>query len=282
MGQGTYGVVYKAMCQSKGITVALKKIHMDRGDEGIPQTALREISVLQELKHPNLVQLLDVVHCDGSLYLVFEFVESDLKKTLEKNGPFTGLALKKTMYQLVSALAYCHANRVAHRDLKPANILISDTNKVKLADFGLARAFQIPIHTYTHEVVTLWYRAPEILLGEKHYTPAIDIWSLGCIFAELARGKVFLKGDCEIGQLFEIFKVFGLPKDTDDSWPGVSRLKYFNPEMPNFEAKPLEPLFESLNADGCDLLKRMMVYCPLKRITPKEALLHPWFADVCS
>lgn len=281
MGQGTYGVVYKAVEKTGGYTVALKKIHIERNDEGIPQTALREISVLQELRHPNIVQLFDVIHSEGSVYLIFEFVESDLKKTLEKKGPFTGVALKRVMYQLLSALAYCHENRIAHRDLKPANILISDNNKVKLADFGLARAFQVPIHTYTHEVVTLWYRAPEILLGEKHYTAAVDIWSLGCIFAELIRGKVFLKGDSEIGQLFEIFKVFGLPQDNEESWPGVTRLKYFNPEMPHFEPKPLDTLFDSaLDAEGCDLLKKMLVYCPLRRITAKEALSHPWFAEV--
>lgn len=280
MGQGTYGVVYKAVEKVRGSTVALKKIHIERFDEGIPQTALREVSVLQELKHPNIVQLFNVITSEGSVYLVFEFVESDLKKTLEKKGPFTGIELKKAMYQLLSALAYAHEHRIIHRDLKPANILISQDNSIKLADFGLARAINIPMHTYTHEVVTLWYRAPEILLGEKHYSPAVDIWSLGCIFAELILGKVFLKGDSEIGQIFEIFKVFGLPRDTQESWPGVSRLKHFNPVMPHFEPKALESLFESLSPEGIDLMQKMFIYCPFRRITAREAMEHPWFAEI--
>lgn len=280
MGEGTYGIVYKAVEKATGHTVALKKIPIDARDEGFSVGALREISVLQELKHPNIVRLIDIFFLDDSVNLVLEFVESDLRKTLQTKGPFTGASLKVAIFQLLSALAYCHQNRVVHRDLKPANILISDSNDLKLADFGLARAFEVPLHTYTHEVVTLWYRAPEILLGENHYTPAVDVWSAGCVFAELVRGKVFLRGDSEIGQIYEIFKVFGFPKDTEDSWPGVTRLKYFQPEMPHFEAKPLESLFDTLSADGLDLLKKMMVYCPLQRITAKEALLHPWFSDI--
>lgn len=282
LGEGTYGVVYKAVEKTEGFTVAIKKMHSNELEEGFPLTALREISFLQELQHPNIVRLLNVICSEGCVYLVLEFVESDLRKTLRSKGPFTGTALKVAMYQLLSALAFCHQNRIVHRDLKPGNILISANNNVKLADFGLARAFQVPLHTYTHDVVTLWYRAPEILLGESHYTPAVDIWSAACVFAELVLGKVFLMGNSEIGQIYEIFKVFGFPTDSPDSWPGVTRLKYFKAEMPHFKGQPLSSIFESLCPDGLDLLTKMFSYCPIRRITAKEALFHPWFSGIKS
>ncbi|EPY32094.1 cyclin-dependent kinase [Strigomonas culicis] len=217
-----------------GQVVALKKVRLDRTEEGIPQTALREVSILQEVHHSNIVNLLDVICADGKLYLIFEYVDQDLKKALEKHGgPFSGMDLKRLVYQLLDGLYFCHRHRIVHRDLKPANILLTYDKVLKLADFGLARAFQVPMHTYTHEVVTLWYRAPEILLGEKHYTPAVDMWSVGCIFAELARGKVLFRGDSEIGQLFEIFQVLGTPSDVEGSWPGVSSLPDYRDVSPS-------------------------------------------------
>ncbi|RNF11832.1 cell division related protein kinase 2 [Trypanosoma rangeli] len=281
LGEGTYGVVYRAVDKVTGQIVALKKVRLDRTEEGIPQTALREVSILQEVHHPNIVNLLDVICTDGKLYLIFEYVDHDLKKTLEKRGgTFTGLLLKKLLYQLLDGLFFCHRHRIVHRDLKPANILITNDNVLKIADFGLARTFQIPMHTYTHEVVTLWYRAPEILLGAKHYTPSVDIWSVGCIFAELARGKVVFRGDSEIGQLFEIFQVLGTPRDTEGSWLGVSSLPDYRDVFPRWAGKSLAQVIPQLDTEGIDLLSRMLKYNPAERISAKEALQHPWFNDV--
>lgn len=155
--------------------------------EGVPSTAIREISLLKELNHPNIVKLLDVIHTENKLYLVFEFLHQDLKKFMDASA-LTGIPLpliKSYLFQLLQGLAFCHSHRVLHRDLKPQNLLINAEGSIKLADFGLARAFGVPVRTYTHEVVTLWYRAPEILLGCKYYSTAVDIWSLGCIFAEM-------------------------------------------------------------------------------------------------
>lgn len=281
LGEGTYGVVYRAMDKVTGQYVALKKVRLDRTEEGIPQTALREVSILQEFDHPNIVNLLDVICADGKLYLVFEYLEEDLKKAIEKQaGGYSGMELKRLVYQLLDGLYFCHRHRIVHRDLKPANILLNSGNVLKLADFGLARAFQVPMHTYTHEVVTLWYRAPEILLGEKHYTPAVDMWSVGCIFAELARRKVLFRGDSEIGQLFEIFQVLGTPADAEGSWPGVSRLPDYRDVFPKWPAKRLGQVLPELSPDAIDLLSRMLKYDPAERISAKEALQHPWFNDL--
>jgi len=190
IGEGTYGVVYKAKDRVTGEIIALKKIRLEAEDEGIPSTAIREISLLKELQHPNIVRLYDVVHTERKLTLVFEFLDQDLKKYLDVCDSGLGLPiLKSFLYQLLTGVAYCHHHRVLHRDLKPPNLLINREGQLKLADFGLARAFGIPVRSYTHEVVTLWYRAPDVLLGSRKYSTPVDIWSVGCIFAEMANGR---------------------------------------------------------------------------------------------
>ncbi|XP_074710144.1 cyclin-dependent kinase 2 isoform X1 [Strix uralensis] len=154
IGEGTYGVVYKARNKVTGEVVALKKIRLDTETEGVPSTAIREISLLKELNHPNIVKLLDVIHTENKLYLVFEFLHQDLKKFMDSSS-ISGIALpliKSYLFQLLQGLAFCHAHRVLHRDLKPQNLLINADGAIKLADFGLARAFGVPVRTYTHEV----------------------------------------------------------------------------------------------------------------------------------
>lgn len=153
IGEGTYGVVYKAKDKQNEDVIALKKIRLEHDDEGVPSTAIREISLLKEVQHPNIVDLKQVIHEDNKLYLVFEYLDHDLKKFLDKNGaPLTPSQVKSTLYQLLMGLAYCHAHRIIHRDLKPQNLLLDKNGTVKLADFGLARAFALPLKTYTHEV----------------------------------------------------------------------------------------------------------------------------------
>lgn len=172
---------------------------------------------------PSLTRsLLEIIHQESRLYLVFEFLDLDLKKYMdnvssqpEGMGPEIvkvrhcarhAAHAQKFTFQLIRGIYFCHAHRILHRDLKPQNLLIDKEGNLKLADFGLARAFGIPLRTYTHEVVTLWYRAPEVLLGSRHYNTAIDMWSVGCIFAEMAMRSPLFPGDSEIDEIFRIFR----------------------------------------------------------------------------
>jgi len=282
VGEGTYGVVYKAKDVGSGEIVALKKIRLEAEDEGVPSTAIREISLLKELKDENIVRLLDIVHADQKLYLVFEFLDVDLKRYIETGNqnrtPITLQIVKKFTHQLNMGLLYCHSHRILHRDLKPQNLLIDNRNNLKLADFGLARAFGIPMRTYTHEVVTLWYRAPEVLLGSLHYSTAIDMWSVGCIFAEMAmQGVPLFPGDSEIDQIFKIFRILGTPNE--EIWPNVSTLPDYKPTFPQWSRQDLARIVNTLDEAGLDMLKRTLTYDSAKRISAKRALLHPYFAD---
>ncbi|EXJ70419.1 CMGC/CDK/CDC2 protein kinase [Cladophialophora psammophila CBS 110553] len=299
IGEGTYGVVYKARDLSNGgRIVALKKIRLEAEDEGVPSTAIREISLLKEMNDPNIVRLLNIVHADGhKLYLVFEFLDLDLKKYMEalpvsdggrgkalpegSNLDMQRLGLgkdmvKKFMAQLVEGVRYCHSHRVLHRDLKPQNLLIDREGNLKLADFGLARAFGVPLRTYTHEVVTLWYRAPEILLGGRQYSTGVDMWSVGAIFAEMCTRKPLFPGDSEIDEIFKIFKLLGTPDET--TWPGVTSFPDFKTSFPKWRREPTSKFVPSLEPAGLELLDAMLEYDPAHRISAKAACNHPYFA----
>ncbi|VDD92556.1 unnamed protein product [Enterobius vermicularis] len=280
IGEGTYGVVYRAFERKAGIEVALKKIRLDSDSEGVPSTCIREISILKELDHPNIVKLRDVIHAGSRLFLVFEYIDQDLKILMEKikPKPIPLPYVKSFLWQLLQALSYCHTHRVVHRDLKPQNLLVSNEGMIKLADFGLARAFSMPTRVYTHEVVTLWYRAPEVLLGSKFYSCAVDVWSLACIFAELVSARVLFNGDSEIDQLFKIFQVLGTP--TPEVWPGVEKLPDYNSLFPVWKDFKLDRCVPGIGEDGLDLLVQMLQYPPHKRVSTKMALCHRYLRDV--
>ncbi|XP_039135114.1 cell division control protein 2 homolog A-like isoform X3 [Dioscorea cayenensis subsp. rotundata] len=281
IGEGTYGVVYKARDRSKNELIALKRIRLEQDDEGVPSTAIREISLLKEMQHKNIVRLLDVVHCEKHIYLVFEYMDLDLKKYINSCPDYVKdpRIIKKFLYQILDALSYCHSHRVLHRDLKPQNLLIDKRSKsVKLADFGLARGFGLPVRTFTHEVITLWYRAPEILLGSRHYSTPADVWSVGCIFAEMVNMRPLFPGDSEIDELFKIFSVLGTPDE--ESWPGVTSLPDFKAAFPKWSPKSLATVVPKLDAAGIDLLSKMLLISPIKRITAREALQHEYFKDI--
>ena len=248
---------------------------IDLENEGIPSTALREITILRELNHPNIVKLIDVVLHNSKLYLLFEFIECDLRKFLitYKYNLLNENLIKNFLFKILDAVAFCHSKKIIHRDLKPQNILTEkDGEIVKVADFGLARAFSIPIRPYTKEVLTLWYRAPELLLGINEYSTPVDIWSIGCIFAELILRQPLFKGEYEIEQLFKIFHLLGTPNK--DIWPDVESLPNYSKEFPKFKPLKLENYFIGLDKNGIDLLKQMLKYDPNQRITAKQALMH--------
>eukprot|EP00762_Andalucia_godoyi_P005005 ANDGO_01468.mRNA.1 Cell division control protein 2 homolog len=280
IGEGTYGVVYKAEDKDTGLIVALKKIRLENEDEGVPSTAIREISLLKELNHPNVVRLLEVVHSDNKLQLVFEFLDQDLKHYMDRAdaASFTPMLIKSYMFQILKGLSFCHSHRILHRDLKPQNMLIDRSGVIKLADFGLARAFNVPLRTYTHEVVTLWYRAPEVLLGSKHYSTPVDMWSVGCIFAELVTRTPLFPGDSEIDELYRIFRIMGTP--TEQVWPGFDALPDRMAAFPSWRQRDLREIVPGLCDEGMDLLIKMLTYDPARRISAKAALDHPYFADL--
>ncbi|XP_047335187.1 cell division control protein 2 homolog C-like [Impatiens glandulifera] len=287
VGEGTYGKVYKAKDKETGQLVALKKTRLEMDEEGVPPTALREVSLLQMLSHSlYIVRLLCVEHVDNKhgkplLYLVFEYLDTDLKKFIDtyrkapnsRNLPPS--LIQSFLYQLCKGVAHCHSHGVLHRDLKPQNLLIDKEKGIlKIADLGLGRAFTVPLKSYTHEIVTLWYRAPEVLLGSTHYSTAVDMWSVGCIFAEMARRQALFPGDSEYQQLLHIFRLLGTP--TEKNWPGVSSLRDWH-VYPQWEPQGIERVVPQLEADGLDLLVKMMKFNPADRISAKAALDHPYF-----
>lgn len=288
VGEGTYGKVYRARERATGKVVALKKTKLPEDDEGVPPTTLREISLLRMLsRDPHIVKLMDVKQGQNKegktvLYLVFEYMDTDLKKFIrgfrQTGTNIPTKTIKSLMYQLCKGVAFCHGHGVLHRDLKPHNLLMDPkTLQLKIADLGLARAFTLPIKEYTHEILTLWYRAPEVLMGSTHYSTAVDMWSVACIFAELITKQALFPGDSELQQLLLIFRLLGTPNEK--VWPGVSQLKNWH-EYPQWTPQKLSTAVPNLDADGLDLLAKMLQYEPAKRISAKKAMEHPYFDDL--
>lgn len=290
LGQGTYGTVYKAKNGETGEIVALKIMKMANKDDGITPNALREVAILRSLKYPNIVRLIEAIYCDSPqienpvIVLVFEFFECDLKQHIINHyGVHTPVPENKAArftLQILIGLHQCHVNSIMHRDLKPHNLLVDSKSEIlKIADFGLSRTFSIPPTAYTHEVVTLWYRAPEILLGAHEYSSAIDVWSAGCIFAEMLLGRPIFSGANELEQILAIFSVLGTPDN--QSWPSVESLpdwisypKWFPTPLQNLNwPKPVEK-------HALDLLGSMLVCYPSKRITARQAVHHPYFDNI--
>ncbi|TVY46444.1 Negative regulator of the PHO system, partial [Lachnellula cervina] len=280
LGEGTYATVFKGRNRQTGELVALKEIHLD-SEEGTPSTAIREISLMKELKHENIVSLHDVIHTENKLMLVFEFMDKDLKRYMDTQGDrgaLNPITIKSFMHQLLQGIAFCHTNRVLHRDLKPQNLLINVKGQLKLADFGLARAFGIPVNTFSNEVVTLWYRAPDVLLGSRTYNTSIDIWSAGCIMAEMYTGRPLFPGTTNEDQLVRIFRIMGTPSER--TWPGISQYTEYKPNFQMYATQDLRAILPQIDPNGIDLLQRMLQLRPELRISAQDALQHPWFSDL--
>ncbi|KAJ8655813.1 hypothetical protein O0I10_008477 [Lichtheimia ornata] len=280
IGEGTYGVVFKALKDQK--VVALKKIKLNYSD-GMPVTTMREIAILKELNHRNVLGLTDLIQRPNAVYIVTDYLDMDLRRYMNDAGRdgLTADHIKSYMHQLLSGLHYCHTHRILHRDLKPQNLLLDRHGKLIIADLGLSRAFGVPMRTYTHQVITLWYRPPEILLGSRYYSTAVDMWSVGCIFAEMMIMRPLFPGDSQIDELFKIFRILGTPDE--DAWAGVTMMPDFSATFPAWKRKDLKealrryPQFLELDDLAFDLLKQLLHYDPCYRISAKRALEHPYF-----
>jgi len=281
LGEGTYATVFKGKSRLTDNLVALKEIRLEH-EEGAPCTAIREVSLLKDLKHNNIVTLHDIVHTEKSLTLVFEYLERDLKQYMDDCGGILHVNnVKIFLFQLIRGLAYCHSRRILHRDLKPQNLLINEMGELKLADFGLARAKSVPTKTYSNEVVTLWYRPPDVLLGSTEYSTPIDMWGVGCIFYEMVSGRPLFPGSTVEDELHLIFKVLGTP--TEENWPGISGSmseELASHNFPPYSPEPLEKRVPRLGPTGVDLVEKFLLYEARRRISAKSAMKHPYFASL--
>uniref|UniRef100_A0A8C4QWP1 cyclin-dependent kinase n=1 Tax=Eptatretus burgeri TaxID=7764 RepID=A0A8C4QWP1_EPTBU len=273
---GTYATVFKGRSKLTDNLVALKEIRLEH-EEGAPCTAIREVSLLKDLKHANIVTLHDIIHTEKTLTLVFEYLEKDLKQYMDDCGNIMSIHnVKIFLFQLLRGLNYCHRRRVLHRDLKPQNLLINERGELKLADFGLARAKSVPTKTYSNEVVTLWYRPPDVLLGSTEYSTPIDMWGVGCIFFEMAAGRPLFPGSTVEDELTLIFRMLGTPDEA--TWPGVSVLKEFKSyNFPHYRPEPLINHAPRLDPDGLEILSLFLQYEAKRRISAEVAMRHSYF-----
>ncbi|GAU98889.1 hypothetical protein RvY_09972-2 [Ramazzottius varieornatus] len=291
IGEGTYGQVYKAKNDADEL-LALKKVRLENEREGFPITAVREIKILRELDHPNIVKLLEIVtdkqdavdfrrDREGAFYLVFEYMDHDLMGLLDSGYVrFDQTHIASCMKQLLEALNFAHQKHIFHRDIKCSNILVNNRGQVKLADFGLARIFEADDRErpYTNKVITLWYRPPELLFGEERYGPEVDIWSCGCILAELFLGEPIFKAHSEISQLERISSVCGSP--TPEDWPNVVKLPLYQSMRPKkFYKRKFKEEFSKLTDSSLDLLEKMLQLDPAKRYSAAQALDHPFLKE---
>ncbi|EMS14255.1 protein kinase domain containing protein [Entamoeba histolytica HM-3:IMSS] len=273
-----FGVVYQAKDEKKAIPVSIKLYQQSEEDiDGIQSNCLREIAILKKLNHNNIIKMIDYYYGIEGCYIVFESCDRNLEEYIKTfAGELSLNTVQLISKQLLEAVEYLHSHRILHRDIRPSNIILSLSRTIKLTNFSLSRQVTIPIRKYTQEVANIWYRAPEIILGDQGYGTGVDIWSVGCVVAELINSKPLFSGDCKIGQLFQIFQIFGTP--TEESWPGVTQMINWSNRFPKFKGKTLHSVCSRIGDQGIDLLNKMLCCYSNKRIDAKEALNHPFIS----
>lgn len=284
---GKHGLdVIKGKCKATNEAVIRKYIGFKGSGQGAPYHVIREATILKDLHHPNIIRLFDVVHKLYSVEFIYECLPRDLRTVLDEKcspdyeaGPATcRQQLMHYFKQMLDGVAFLHTRCILHRDLKPNDLRISDRNVIKITNFRLARQFTLPLRTYTHEVVTLWYRPPEIFLGKKRYDTSVDMWSAGCLLAEITSGEALFRGDSEIDQLFQIFHVLGTP--TKAVWPELKTLPDYKATFPKWPPGNVKEVVPGISDVAEDLLMNLLVYDCSKRLTARDALKHPFFDEL--
>ncbi|XP_072847463.2 cyclin-dependent kinase 20 isoform X2 [Pogona vitticeps] len=282
IGEGAHGIVFKAKNIETGETVALKKVALRKLEDGIPNQALREIKALQEIEeNQHVVKLKDVFPHGTGFVLVFEYMISDLSEVIRNSEqPLTDAQVKGYMLMLLKGVAFCHANSIMHRDLKPANLLISSTGQLKIADFGLARVFTNDgERLYSHQVATRWYRAPELLYGARKYDEGVDLWAVGCIFAELLNNSPLFPGENDIEQLCCVLRVLGTPNQK--IWPALLHPYFFTPPLPAHHSElPIPQRGGKKARQGPQHQRDFHVDQPLEESVVDLELVAPYVVDV--
>ena len=278
LGAGTYGTVYLAIDKITGQEVAMKIMKFDQEEDGIPATYLREMSILNSVSHTNIVKLIGVSFQANQLVLVTEYLDFSLRYLLlGSKVPMDPSLIRSYAFQMFSAIFTLHTHRVIHRDLKPENILLNKDGTLKICDFGLSRYFSLPLRQYSPDVVSQWYRAPELLFGNRFYDISIDMWSAGCILAEMVLRQPLFNGDSDTDQMHKIFAILGSP--TSETLPNYNQLQQ-EFVIPEYTKKDLGQLLNTDDPYLIDLISKLLVYDPLKRISANEALHHPYFQQL--
>ncbi|EAY20565.1 CMGC family protein kinase [Trichomonas vaginalis G3] len=278
LGAGTYGMVFKAKDKTTGKIVAIKEMILDQEEEGVSSTTMREISILKKMNHPNIVSLVDTYVQGTQLTIVLEYLDMNIRDYMKKPVKMDPKLVKSYAFQLLAGTYYLHTHRVIHRDIKPDNLLINHDGYLKICDFGLSRFFTIPIQQYTENIVTLWYRPPEILLHNPIYEISADIWSVGCVIAEIATKTPLFPGDSILDQIHRIFSVLGTPNE--------EMCKFFKDVkdelviIPTYPPKDLSDVIKVNDLSLIDLISKLINIDPCKRLTAREALHHPYFNDI--
>jgi cell cycle related kinase len=282
IGEGSFGEVHEVQDNRDGTVKAAKRIRLRNvsTSDAFPNTALREIRALQEIgrHHPNVVRLYDVVPHGSTVVLIMELMSTDLSGILsETDVPLPEADVKSYMRMLLEGLAYVHDSGIIHRDLKPSNLLISSCGVLKIADFGLARVHDPTQNdSYTHQVATRWYRAPELLFGARKYGAGVDLWAVGAIFGELLNHSPIFPGENDINQIYRVLQVLGTP--TEVQWPEVHSLPDFSKiSFPNLIPIPFKHIVPNATVEALALLENFLTYRPSNRIKAKTSLVHPWF-----
>lgn len=262
--------------ENAGRIVAIKKIRLKNSQEGLSMDAIREIKLLQELEHPNIMKVLDIFNHESNINIVMDFCTIDLEHIVKCDIALTPADVKSFMKMILLSIEECHSNWILHRDIKPSNFLLGKNGQLRLADFGLAKVYGSPDREMSHQACTLWYRAPELLFGARSYGVGADMWSIGCVFAELLARKPFFQGHNELSQLSHIFAALGTP--TPELWPGMEQLPQYT-KFNDCDGTPLQVMFAAASSDALDLLSKLLVFDPAKRVTAKEALQYPYFSQ---